>query len=227
MKRSSKIASTMKSPIVTLMAIFVVIIQITHASAAEKGIQTSSVLKFLAGLSAGFSVHEGAHAIVAGLTDTDLTWEIGNYNQPLAFSENATSDAKGAAIYSAGLLSQVIGSEVILQVEKVDKNDAFVRGMMTWNIINPILYALDYQFFRVTNKEYGNTYQGDLEGIEHYTDEPTAQWFALSMVAISAYQGYRFLKTQTWAPDWLKGVSQSVNLVPMPSAIAVTYTIQF
>ena len=189
----------------------------SYASAVEDGITLGSTLKFSAGVVSAFLIHEGSHALVAGLTNTTMHWESGTLNQPIAFSENANSDAKGFAINSAGLISQVAGSEIILQVDKIDKNDAFVRGMMTCNILNPILYSLDYWIFHSTNKINGNSYQGDLAGIEHYSNKATADGFALSMSAIAVFQGYRFLKTQSWAPDWLKENSRSMSLAPLPS----------
>lgn len=203
--------------IITFMVFIIIVLKVTYASAGEKDITYSSALKFSAGIVAAFSIHEGAHAFVAGLTNTDMDWELGNYNQPIAFTEHSSSDSKGAAINSAGLISQAIGSEIILQSEKIDKNDAFVRGMMAWNIVNPIMYSLDYWFIHISNQRNGNTYQGDIEGIEYYTNESTANGFALSMLGIACLQGYRFLKTQSWAPDWLKGESYSVNFAPLPS----------
>ncbi len=163
------------------------------------------------------------------MTGTDMDWEIGNYNQPLAFTENASNNATGAAINSAGLLTQALGSEIILRDDRIDKNDDFVRGMMAWNILNPVLYAVDYWFIHSTNKENGNGYQGDLQGVEYYSDEPTAQGFAISMSLIAVYQGYRFLKTQSWAPDWLKNKSHSLSLSPLPQqrGLAVTYDYAF
>jgi len=199
-----------------------------YANAGKEDITFTSILKFSAGIIAGFSIHEGGHALVACVTDTDMDWRRGNINQPLEFTEDADSDAKGAAINSAGLISQAIGAEVILQVDKIDKNDAFVRGMMTWNILNPILYAMDYWFLHKTNRNDGDTYQGDMAGIERYTSERTADGFALSMIGVAAFQGYRFLKTQPWAPDWLKNKSHSLNLEPLPSGgLVMTYEIVF
>ena len=203
--------------ITILTALVIIAFKVTSANAAERGITYSSVLKFSAGIVAAFSIHEDAHFFVAELTDTDMDWEIGNYNQPIAFTEHDSGDGKGAAIYSAGLVSQAIGSEIILHSDKIDKNDDFVRGMMAWNIVNPISYALDYWFIHRSNQQNGNTYQGDIQGIEHYTNEPTAHGFALSMAGIAAFQGYRFLKTQSWAPDWVKGKSHTVNFGPLPS----------
>ena len=80
------------------------------ACAADETITFRSTAKFAAGVLASVAVHEGAHALVAAATNTDLTWKFGNYNQPLAFTENAASDIKGLALYSAGLLAQLISS---------------------------------------------------------------------------------------------------------------------
>jgi len=189
----------------------------SYAGAGEDGITFSAALKFSAGIASAYLIHEGSHALVGGLTNTDMNWRIGTLNQPVLFTENADSNWKGFAINSAGLLSQVAGSEIILQVDKIDKNDAFVRGMMTCNILNPIFYSLDYWIFHSTNKMNGNSYQGDLAGIEHYSNKATADGFALSMSAIAIFQGYRFLKTQSWAPEWLKDNSHSMSLAPLPS----------
>jgi hypothetical protein len=184
-------------------------------------------LRFSAGVVAAFAIHEGAHEAVAELTDTEMDWGIGNYNQPLGFTERARNDSRGTAVYSAGLLSQAIGSEIILQADSIDKNDPFVRGMMAWNILNPISYAVDYWLIHRTNKQNGSSYQGDLQGIEHYQDESTADIFAASMVAIAAFQGYRFLKTQSWAPEWVKDESH-VDLKPLSSGgVALTYNYSF
>jgi len=196
--------------------------------AAEEAITARSAAKFALGILASAAVHEGAHALVAAATDTGMTWKVGNYNQPLAFTENASSDSKGVAVYSAGLIAQLICSEIILDVDSIEKNDAFVRGMMTWNVLNPILYALDYWVFRISNKQNSNSYQGDLEGIEHYSNERTAQAFAIGITAIAAFQGYRLLKTQDWAPDWLKAAPDNVNVLPLHSGGAMlTYEFRF
>jgi hypothetical protein len=189
----------------------------SYVDAAEDGPRLGSALKFSAGIVSGFLIHEGSHALVAGLTNTDMHWEMGTFNQPIAFTENANTNSKGFAINSAGLISQAVGAEIILQADKIDKNDAFVRGMMTWNILNPVLYSLDYWIFHSTNKINRYSYQGDLAGIERYSNKATADGFALSMSAIAVFQGYRFLKTQSWAPDWLKENSRSMSLAPLPS----------
>lgn len=198
------------------------------ACAADEAITARSVAKFAAGVLSSALVHEGAHALAAAATNTDLTWKFGNYNQPLAFEAKASSDAKGLALYSSGLIAQLISSEIILDVDSIDKNDAYVRGMMAWNILNPVFYALDYWVFRISNQQNGNGFQGDLEGIEHYSNERTAQAFSIGITAIAAFQGYRFLKTQDWAPDWLKAAPDNVSVFPLYSGGAMlTYELRF
>lgn len=187
-----------------------------------------SMLKYSAGFASGFMIHEGAHLLAAEATGTDMDWELGNYNQPLAFTEEADDDTDGLIINSAGLVTQAIGAEIILQVDSIDKNDDFVRGMMYWNILNPIFYALDYWFIHHTNSTNGDSYQGDIQGIEHYSDERTANIFAASMVAIAGIQGYRFLKTQDWAADWFNDEAHSLSFAPTPSGgFSFSYTINF
>ncbi|HSR10027.1 MAG TPA: hypothetical protein VLS90_01180, partial [Thermodesulfobacteriota bacterium] len=118
---------------------------------------------------------------------------------------------------------------VILDVDRIDKNDFFVRGMMFWNILNPILYSLDYWVIRNSNKSSGTSYQGDLEGIEHYSSKSTANGFAAGIMGIAVFQGYRFLKTQEWAPDWLRGDDRKgLGFRPLSSGgLIMTYRYTF
>jgi hypothetical protein len=181
----------------------------SHYSADEP--QTLSVLKFATGVITAYALHETGHALVAQVTNTDLEWGVGTYNQPLGFTEHAEHNGDGVCLHAAGLLTQELSSEIILQSESIDKNDNFVRGMMFWNIANPIVYSLDYWFFKRSNKKEGNHYQGDLMGVEHYSNEATANGYAAVMTGLAIYQGYRFLRLQKWAPNWLKNSSAQLN----------------
>ncbi len=209
--------TTVSARIAAILATVIILVTLAPVSARADGsdLSAAAVAKFAAGIASSMLLHEGAHALVAAATNTHMSWKAGNYNQPIGFTEDADSDAEGVALYSAGLLTQLGASEVILQVDKIDKNDAFVRGMMAWNVLNPILYSLDYWVFRIANKNGGTSYQGDIQGIEHYSSEATAQGFAIGITAIAAFQGYRFVKTQDWAPEWLKATPDTVTLAPM------------
>ena len=195
---------------------------------ADEDLTALTVLKFFAGMASAAALHEGAHAVVAEVTDTSISWEAGNYNQPVAFTTGEMNTSQGFAVYSAGLIAQVATAEIILDVDRIDKNDAFVRGMMAWNIVNPILYALDYWVIRRSNKENDGTFQGDIEGVEHYSGEAAANTFAASMAAIAVFQGYRFLKTQDWAPDWVKSEKHTMTMAPCPSGgFVLAYEFRF
>jgi hypothetical protein len=178
-------------------------------------ISPKSFAKFTTGLIAAYALHETGHGIAAAATGTKMEWGIGTYNQPIGFTEQADTDTDGLLVHSAGLVTQVIGSEIVLRSD-LNKNDAFVRGMMTWNVINPVLYAVDYWIIRRTNQEVGSYYQGDLEGFEHYSDRSSANLFAVTMMALAAYQGYRFIQTQNWAPEWIRKEAVQVDFQAYP-----------
>lgn len=182
---------------------------------AETGQQENIVLsaaKFGAGVISAYALHEVGHAVAAFVTDTDIEWGLGTYNQPLGFTENADSDSAGRLLHASGLVTQLAVSEIVLQADSIDNNDTFVRGMMFWNIFNPIVYAMDYWFIRRTNKETDTTYQGDIEGFENYSNDTSANIFAASVSIIAAYQGYRYIKTQSWSPTWMQSDAYRLNL---------------
>jgi hypothetical protein len=178
----------------------------TSARAAESEITGNTfgwgktALGFGSGILAAYAIHEGGHWAAAGITGTDLQWESGTYNQPLGFTEDADSDTNGAILHGAGLAGQALCGEVILALDSVDKTNPFVRGMMFWNIANPIIYAADYWFLHSSNRSDDDGYQGDLAGIEHYAGKGTANTFAAATAALALWQGYRFWKAQDEAP---------------------------
>jgi hypothetical protein len=213
------------------LIIFIVSLLVARlASAEDNPFEFRPILKFTGGIVSAFLIHEGAHALVAGVTGTPTTWKFGDLNQPVAIIEHSKNAGNGWAINSAGLLAQAGCSEFILFNDKIDKNDSFVRGMMFWNIVNPINYAIDYWLIHKTNKIEGNKYDGDISGIEFYSDKKSADIFAGTMLAITTFQAYRYIKTQSWAPQWLKdkGEPEHFNLVPLPAGGALlSFTISF
>lgn len=212
--------------IILIVSLFIV----SAARADDNSIKVTSVVKFAGGMASSYLIHEAAHALVAGATGTSMDWKGGDINQPLQYKENASNHTKGFAINSAGLLAQIATSEIILLSDKIDKNDSYVRGMMLMNILNPLFYAADYWLIKKTNRSDGDTYTGDLKGIEFHSNKTTADIFTGTMVALVTFEAYRFVKTQSWAPKWLKndGEPENFNLVPLSSGGAfLTYTTTF
>ena len=211
-----------------LFIVLVLILLPPTALHAENGISFSSVFAFLGGITAGFMIHEGGHALAGALTNTEMDWELGDINQPIQYTEYSTNDTDGLIINSAGFAVQAVSAEIILNVDRINKNNNFVRGMMFWNIVNPILYSLDYWFIGKTNQTDGENYTGDLQGIEIYSNKTTANVVAAGITALALFQGYRFVKTQNWAPDWISAESHNLNFIPKQSGgFALTYTIGF
>jgi len=62
--------------------------------------RVGEVLKFSAGVVSAFMIHEGAHYLAGEITGTDIDWELGNYNQPIGFTEEAESDTDGVILNS-------------------------------------------------------------------------------------------------------------------------------
>lgn len=200
-----------------MVALFTVWGPGAFADESDPESRIESIAKFAGGFVSAYALHEVGHWAAAELTDTEIDFGAGRYNQPIGFTEYADSDTDGMIVHGSGLVTQLLVSEVILQADSIDKNDNFVRGMMFWNIVNPIIYALDYWFLRRTNQEEDGSYQGDIEGIENYSDEGSANVFAGVMVLVSLYQGYRYMKTQPWAPDWIKNETVSLTCKPVHS----------
>jgi hypothetical protein len=206
-----------------LIALITLPFLINRCHASDWKIET---LKFGTGIITAYALHETGHAAAAWVTGTDMEWNTNTYNQPLGFTEHAEHNGSGMFVHSAGLLTQVGSSEIILQSE-IDKNDSFVRGMMAWNVINPIVYSLDYWFLRKSNKEDGRHYQGDIQGIEHYSNDATANGYAAAMTGMALWQGWRFLKTQRWAPEWVKSDVARVDFRSVGDGASVSLKIGF
>jgi hypothetical protein len=208
------------------LAIVVAFGQQAVAGSLKKESAPLAIAKFTTGVVAAYALHEMGHLAAARLTNTDIEFGAGRYNQPIGFTEHAENDTAGVILHASGLVTQTLVSEVILQTDSIDKNDTFVQGMMFWNIVNPIIYALDYWVLRRTNQETDTSYQGDIEGVENYSDESSANAFAAIMALVAAYQGYRYIQTQTWAPDWMQSEVVQLNCQSINSQ-GVLLTVNF
>lgn len=185
-------------------------------------------LTFSTGVVAAYAIHEFGHITAAHITDTKLRWKAGTANQPIGFSENAKNKNDGLMIVSAGLLLQLVNSEIILRTNKINKKNTFIQGVMAWNIINPISYALDYWCIHRSNFEKGDYYQGDIQGIEYYSDQPTANGFAIAIVAMALSQGYRFLKAQRQTSEPVQSPSHAFHFLPLSKRkFVLSYQIRF
>ena len=105
---------------------------INGANARDDSFEYGSLMKFGGEVVSGFLIHEGAHAAAGRLTGTSMDWKSGDINQPMAFEEHSSSDDKGLAINSAGLLVQA-GSACFRDVpDRILNGDFSLMLRQTW-----------------------------------------------------------------------------------------------
>lgn len=174
--------------------------------------------KFTSGMATSYMIHEAGHYFAAGVTNNDIEARWFEGNQIVLLYVDPESDGDGLYITSAGLVAQAMCSEVILDT-KANKEKSFIQGMMFWNVLNPIIYAADYWWIKRTNKIENNMFQGDLAGIEYYSDKRTANIFAGTMILLALWHGYRFYHEEdTW-----------YNFAPIPvkDGLGLQFTYKF
>lgn len=88
----------------------------------------------MAGLGLGFSLHEGAHRLQAEIEKVDVSGKNG------VFIKTGGNDREKRNIALAGFIPGVIGSEIILGLDDIPKDNSIVIGYMLWNILHPLLY---------------------------------------------------------------------------------------
>lgn len=187
----------------------------------------ASYLKFTAGIVAAYSVHELGHAAGGWATGTNLKWKAGTYNQPLGYEERSDNDREGLTISSAGLVFQLLSSEVILNYDKIDKKRSYTHGFMVWNIINPLIYSLDYWVIRRTNRDFDGSYQGDLQGVEYYSDKKTADVFAAAISVAALWHGYRYYTHPDHAIKQSERKHSMILIPDRPDRIKLAYRYRF
>ena len=101
---------TGRRPYVLGVQIFILLMLVANPAQCEEYRDFSdrmvSLLKYSAGFFSALMIHEGAHYLAAEATGTDISWEVGNYNQPLTFTEEASNDTDGFIVNASGLVSQ-------------------------------------------------------------------------------------------------------------------------
>jgi len=196
--------------------LFQIMLLISLLSTNVYALNLKEGVKFAGGALTSYMIHEGGHYFAAEVTNNDMEWEFMKDGQLISFYSNPESDHDGLYINSAGLVSQAIMSEIIID-SKLNNDDFFVRGMMFWNVLNPIMYAVDYWWLKRTNEIKDNTYFGDLAGIEYYSDKKTANIFAGTMVLLALWHGHRFCSEET----------TNFNLMPIKDGVGLNFTYRF
>lgn len=120
-------------------------------------------LKFALGVGSGYVIHEAAHQAVAEVNGTPFKWQKG-FGSTWVTSNN-TSDSERYELASAGLGSQVLSSEIILNTKKIPKDSEYVIGILTFNVLNALLYVVSDGIMN-PNDNYGDIEMMDKAGLD-------------------------------------------------------------
>lgn len=199
-----------------LILVFYVLIGVRMASADDFINGFDDCLEAMAGVFSGYILHEGGHFFMGKLTNTDMDWHLNNWRNPITYTEYADNPRDAALVHASGIVTSLTASEIILRSESIDKRRPYVMGMMFYNVVNPILYAIDYKLLNRWNYRDSDGCHGDLECIENYTGHTKGNVFAYGTAFIAAIQGWRYIDALTNNRDrWYLRDDMRLNLLPV------------
>ncbi len=120
-------------------------------------------LKFALGVGSGYVIHEAAHQAVADVNGTPFKWKNG-FGSTWVTSNN-TSDSERYELASAGLGSQVLSTEIILNTKDIPKDSEYVIGILTFNVLNALLYVVSDSVIS-PHDNYGDIEMMDKAGLD-------------------------------------------------------------
>jgi hypothetical protein len=147
---------------------------------------------FVAGLVSGFLFHEAGHAIIARIENVDLSWNGGQ------LYATTSSKNKLRNVAFAGFGAQMLSAEVILGINQIPKDNAYVLGWLSYDIFNLFSYSLE-------NELRGDC--GDLKTLRK-TGVDTG-YVEIGMVAYGLLTAYRIYKNPQFIP-YVKATKEEI-----------------
>lgn len=92
----------------------------------------SKTSKFMLGATTGLVIHEAGHFAAIKLTGTKGTWE-----SPVCFR---FKNKPSPVVASAGIIANMATTEIILNTN-TDKDNWYILGLLTFSILEPIVYV--------------------------------------------------------------------------------------
>ncbi len=132
--------------LISVMVIIVALFLGYVTSVNAEGIGANSRLNiakktagFVAGLASGIFFHETGHEIVARLENTDMGWS-GVFNSQWRAPSAHNTELRHIAL--AGFGAQIVSTEIILGMNQIPKDNAYVLGWLAFNVFNSLCYPL-------------------------------------------------------------------------------------
>lgn len=166
--------------LVTLLATGIIALTTNCATSSK------DLAKFSAGLATGLGIHEGSHYVVAKTQGMDPEYD---FKHPTSISYKKYTSKKNnekAIVSGAGLVSQTLATEVILNTEKIPKDNSYVLGILAFSIGDNLRYGL---FPNLRGKELSDVNHLDKAGIKK-------EYVQGALIAHSIFSLYRLIKNK-------------------------------
>ena len=157
-------------------------------------------LKFALGIGSGYVIHEVAHQAVAEINDTPFRWKNGFGSRWI--TSNSASNREKRELASAGLGSQVLSTEIILNT-KIPKENEYVIGILAFNVVNALMYVVSDGIMN-PDDNYGDIEMMDKAGLDR-------DYVGTFLVAHSLFALYR-IYYKTNIPAYLEMSKNEIKL---------------
>ena len=147
---------------------------------------------FFAGWTTGFINHEVGHYLTANLLGVDIEWRCSNANLTYYIRAKNGVDLRNTAL--GGTAAEILSSEALLY-SRASKDNAFVIGWLTFNIVNPIQYVIRH--------ELQNGY-GDLEIVKKHENGLKVEYLEAIKVGHALFTAYRLWNNKEFRESKIK-----------------------
>lgn len=155
-------------------------------------ISKKDVAKFFGGGVTGLGIHEGSHYIAANTQGMKPKYRLDNPTEIKYDEYEDKKDSQKRLVSSAGLVGQIIATEVILNTEKIPKDDSYVLGILAFTIGNNLRYGL---FPNLRGKEKRDIEEkSDIERLDKVGIKK--EYAQTALIAHSAFSIYRLMKNK-------------------------------
>ena len=144
----------------------------SSALAGELSALSRKAVGFLSGAAAGVALHEGGHHLAEAM----LGWEdVEGGGKPRG--SNATRN-----VALGGFAVDVVASNIIMSADTIPKDNAFILGVLAFELLNPLIYIARHESHGYGDLEAYKEAGGDVALVE------------VGLILTSAFNLYRLYK---------------------------------
>lgn len=169
------------------LAVFCSIIIVSSVNVNAGAVKEGSL--FFAGMCAGLAGHEGGHWLTAKMYGEKAELGLLNGQIPCVWTTGEGTALQNIAL--GGFAAEIATSEALLYT-KAPKDNSFVIGWLTWNILEPLTYILRHEVIY-----HGKGY-GDLQLIDDHDQNRSlkVEHVEIAISAHALFTAYRLWKNE-------------------------------